>query len=178
MSECENLAQIEGQLSEKLLKDFPNSPKLLTVLWSKDDFELKLRNDRKLKKLFMDMSEEEVISEDCETPLHSPLTQHVSQAAGSTSLIVYYKATKTAEIESAKNKSSSCEQFQLFFSEHQSRMARAESSFEKIKKQSDRRKRKLVNEFNDSVVSVCSFLKLMSRQNKNLRQSLLRCLKN
>ena len=57
MSECENLAQIEGQLSEKLLKDFPNSPKLLTVLWSKDDFELKLRNDRKLKKLFMDMSE-------------------------------------------------------------------------------------------------------------------------
>ena len=57
MSECENLAQIEGQLSEKLLEDFPNSPKLLTVLWSKDDFELKLRNDRKLKKLFMDMSE-------------------------------------------------------------------------------------------------------------------------
>ena len=57
MSECENLAQIEEQLSEKLLKNFPNSPKLLTVLWSKDDFELKLRNDRKLKKLFMDMSE-------------------------------------------------------------------------------------------------------------------------
>ena len=27
------------------------------MLWSKDDFDLKLRNDRKLKKLFMDMSE-------------------------------------------------------------------------------------------------------------------------
>ena len=128
--------------------------------------------------LLRDNRDEEVNSEDCETPLHSPLTQHVSQAAGSTSLIDNYNATKTAEIESAKNKSSSCEQFQLFFAEHQSRMARAESSFHKIKKQSDRRKRKLVNEFNDSVVSVCSFLKLMSRQNKNLRQSLLLCSKN
>ena len=57
MSECEDLAQIEGQLSEKLVKDFPNSPKVLTMLWCKDDFEMKLRNGRKLKKLFIDMSE-------------------------------------------------------------------------------------------------------------------------
>ena len=99
--------------------------------------------------LLRDIRDEEVNSEDCETPLNSPLTQHVSQAAGSTSLIVNDHATKTAEKESAKNNSWPCEQFQFFFAEHQSKMVRAESSFQKIKKQSDRRKRKLVNEFND-----------------------------
>ena len=56
VSECQKLAQIGGHLSEKLLKDFPKSPKVLTMLWSKDDFEIKLRNERKLKKLFIDVS--------------------------------------------------------------------------------------------------------------------------
>ena len=57
VSECQNLAQIGGHLSEKLLKDFPSSTKVLTMLWSKDDFEIKLRNEQKLKKLFIDVSE-------------------------------------------------------------------------------------------------------------------------
>ena len=64
--------------------------------------------------LLRDNSNEEVNSEECETPIHSPLTQLVSQAAGSTSLIVNDHATTTAANESAKNKSSSCEQFQFF----------------------------------------------------------------
>ena len=64
--------------------------------------------------LLRDNRDEEVNSEDCETPLHSPLTQHVSQAAGSTSLIFNYNATKTAETESAKNKVRHVSSFNFF----------------------------------------------------------------